>query len=368
MSEPESVFIGIEASECLTALGDAEESCQALLEGRIALRPTPVLGKDGGDAVPLAFTRGYDETVPPRWVGFLDSLLERLPDLPWGSARYPIFVTSSNYDVGSLYAYRNSGDNDFTKIGTPGKCLSYLKNRYGWGDNAVALSHACVTSHLGVEMAYRYLNFGVADKALVLAFDYISPFVAGGFHSLKILNEQFPAPFQERETGSIGLGDGSGFVVLSKTDTPIRVESNFLYNEMYHFTANDPDGSGFSASAKWLKEVANGRSVWIKGHGTGTLDAGRLESEAFQERLQDSPLVSWKGSLGHTLGSCGVVELAIVLESIKRGQAPGTVGCRNPVMASNVAIDNIDTGAFKAVALFSNAFGGAHAGCFISYD
>ena len=137
---------------------------------------------------------------------------------------------------------------------------------------------------------------------------------------------------------------------------------------MYHFTANDPEGSGFNAAAEWLKSEGGDDQVWIKGHGTGTLDAGRMEAEAFERALPQSPLVSWKGSLGHTLGSCGIVELAIVLESIERGMAPGTVGSAAPLMTQNVSIENIETSKFGAVALFSNAFGGAHAGCLIRYE
>lgn len=368
MRNPENGYIGIEASECFTAFGNASDSCLALLAGEVALKPTPVLGKDGGDLVPLAYSNGYDEVIPPRWTSQLDQLAAMLSDAPWGTAKYPIFITSSNYDVGSLYAYRNTGDEDYLKIGTPANCVTYLKQRYGWGENVEALSHACVTAHLGIDLATKYLNLGIAEKALVFTFDYISPFVAGGFHSLKILNAQFPAPYADRETGSIGLGDGSGFVVLSKQDAAVRLESNFLYNEMYHFTANEPTGSGFKASADWLKEAAADRSVWIKGHGTGTLDAGRLEAEAFAAPFPESPLVSWKGSLGHTLGSCGVVEMAIVLEAIRRGAAPGTVGSSAPILCPNVVTQNLDTANYKAVALFSNAFGGAHAGCLLSYD
>ena len=368
MRSAEQAAVGIEASECFTALGDARATCAALLRGEVALRPLPVLGRDGGDLVPLATNQGYDETVPPRWEAQLDALAARLPEAPWGTAGYPVFVTSSNYDVGSLYAYRATGDADFLNIGTPANCLSYLKARYAWGENVQALSHACVTGQLGIEMAARYLQRGVAERALVFSFDYISPFVAGGFHSLKILNEQFPAPYQARETGSIGLGDGCGFTVLSKAASPWRLDANFLYNEMYHFTSNEPGGSGFQACADWLNSVAGNRRVWLKGHGTGTLDAGRLEAETFAAALPESPLVSWKGSLGHTLGSCAVVELAIALEAIRCGRAPGTVGSAAPAMAANVALEPIVTGDFNAVALFSNAFGGAHAGCLISYD
>lgn len=367
MSGSGRLKVGIEACDCTTALGDAKQSCEALLRGEVALQPTPVLGKDGGDLVPLAYSNGYDETIPPRWSDSLDALQERVPEEKWGTAEYPVFVTSSNYDVGSLYAYRNVGDERFLKLGTPAKSLEYLKARYGWGENVVALSHACVTAHLGIEMACRYLGNGVAKKALVFSFDYISPFVAGGFHSLKILNEQMPAPYQDRDTGSIALGDGAGFVVLSQEATPVRLESNFLYNEMYHFTANDPEGSGFKALANWAKEAAQGRRVWVKGHGTGTLEAGRLESETFNAVLPESPLVAWKGSLGHTLGSCGIVELAIALEAARLGTAPCTVGASAPAMAPNVALENFNTGDFEAMVLFANAFGGAHAGCLVSY-
>jgi len=369
MGSSEADWIGIEAYECLTALGDSAQSCAALLKGTIGLKAIPVLGKNGGELVPLA-TRGdsYDETIPPRWVNDLDGLVAKITGEPWGDARHPVFVTSSNYDVGSLYEYRDTGDEDYLRMGTPANSLEYLKERYGWGPHCLALSHACVTAHVGIEMATRYLNKGLAEKALILSFDYISPFVAGGFHSLKILNEQFPAPYGDREIGSIGLGDGAGFVVLSKAKTDCRIVSNFLYNEMYHFTANNPDGSGFKAGATWLKALLGGRKAWIKGHGTGTLEAGRLESEVFAYAFPESPLVSWKGSLGHTLGSCGLVEMAIVLKSIEGGFAPGTVGATRPVMAENVCVEMLDTKSYADVALFSNAFGGAHAGCLIRYD
>lgn len=368
MSERADRRIGIEASDCLTPLGNAVKSCEALLNGSIALKPTPVLGKDGGDRVPLAFSGEYDESIPARWVTLVDRMAVDIPDHPWGAARYPVFVTSSNFDVGSLYAYRNSGDEGHLRVGSSAKSVGFLKKRYGWGENVVALSHACVTANLGIEMACRHLKGGVCDKALVFTFDYISPFVAGGFHSLKILNEQFPAPFQDRGTGSIGLGDGAGFVVLSHADTPCRILSNFLYNEMYHFTSNDPSGSGFKEAAHWLKKESVALPVWIKGHGTGTLEAGRLEAEAFAQIMPESPLLSWKGGLGHTLGSCGIVEMAIALAAIEGGRAPGTVGCQPPTMTENVGLENFDTSDYEGVAVFSNAFGGAHAGCLIGYE
>jgi len=364
---PESCRIGIEASGCFTALGDAPSTCSALLRGEIALEATPLLGSGGGDPVPLALSGTLDERVPPRWQSELDRLWALVPEAPWGSSEYPVYLTSSNFDVGSLYAFRQSGDRRFLHLGMPSKCLGYLRDRYAWGSNAVALSHACVTAQLGIEMASRRLEKGLAKKALVFSFDFISPFVAGGFHALKILNDGFPAPYTEAPFGSIGLGDGCGFAVLSKADTPVRIEGNWLFNEMHHYTANDPSGSGFREMVDGLKALAKGRPVWIKGHGTGTLDAGRLEATAFAGGFPESPLVSWKGSLGHSLGSCGIVELALAVEAIRRGQIPGTLGAGESLMASNVAREPFQASDFEVAGLFSNAFGGAHAGTLLSY-
>ena len=144
--------------------------------------------------------------------------------------------------------------------------------QFGWGEQVHIFSHACVTAHLGLAHAARLLHAGLADRVLVFSFDFVSPFVAGGFHSLKILNGTLPAPFARRETGSIGLGDGAAFAVLGREAAPFRLAAHALYNEMFHFTANQPDAAGFATCAASIAAAAGGRRVWVKGHGTGTLE------------------------------------------------------------------------------------------------
>ncbi len=79
------------------------------------------------------------------------------------------------------------------------------------------------------------------------------------------------------------------------------------------------------------------------------------------------PLVGWKGSLGHTLGSCGLVELAIAIEAVRSGRTPGTVGDAGRPMGENVAFEAFDNRAFDGVVCASNAFGGAHAAFLLSH-
>lgn len=359
---------GIEACDCLTPFGDARATTTALLAGRRALELSPVLGRDGGDLVPLALTGPMDETLPPRWLPGLHQLAAGIPPAAWGAARTPVVVTSSNFGVGSLYAFTRDRDPRHLAHGTPFATVELLRAELGWGEHVYVFSHACVTAHLGLLHAARLLHAGLADRVLVFSFDFVSPFVAGGFHSLKILNQAMPAPYARRETGSIGLGDGAAFAVLSLSPAPFKLEAHALHNEMFHFTGNQPDGTGFAACASSIARVAGDRKVWVKGHGTGTLEAGRLEAETLARQFPGAPLVSWKGSLGHTLGSCGLVELAVAQTALRRGSIPGTVGGTAPSFTDNVALEPFDRAGYDGAILTSNAFGGAHAAMLLTHD
>ncbi|MBI4624677.1 MAG: hypothetical protein HY736_15840 [Verrucomicrobia bacterium] len=95
---------------------------------------------------------------------------------------------------------------------------------------------------------------------------------------------------------------------------------------------------------------------------------------AFARALPGAPLVSWKGSLGHTLGSCGLVELAITLAALRgtetgsAGKIPGTVGGAAPCFTDTVALAPFAAAPFDATVLTSNAFGGAHAAMVLSRE
>lgn len=315
----------------------------------------------------LASGHSLDESAPPSWLPHIRQLVAQISiQARWGTPRRPVFVTSSNFGVGSLYAFRRSGDAAHLRFGTPSFCVDWLQAELDWGNNVTIFSHACVSAHLGLLAATRTLQAGLADEALIFSFDFLSPFVAGGFHALKILNSEFPAPYEDRASGSIGLGDGAGYAVLSRERGELSISGQSVYNEMHHFTANQPEGTGFDACLAPLRVAGEGRRLWLKGHGTGTIEAGRLEAQALQRAFGESPLVSWKGSLGHTLGSCGLVELAIAAEALRHGTVPGTIGSHAPGFTSNVAFGAFSTQDYDGVICTSNAFGGAHAGLLLT--
>ncbi|MDX2109773.1 MAG: hypothetical protein SFY80_05970 [Verrucomicrobiota bacterium] len=358
---------GIRASGCITNYGDATASHAALCRGEVGLKLAPVLGVQGGDLVPMGLLGPMTESLPPRWLGALDSLAAQIPDGPWGGARTPVFITSSNYGVGNMLEFAKSRDPQHLPWATAHAVLERFRERYGWGANCHLLSHACVSAHLGLVQASRWLERGMADRALVFSFDFLSAFVTGGFSALKILNGGYPAPYRDQPVGSIGLGDGAAFAVLDSAPAEFRILAQHCGNEMYHFTANEPGGSGFTRLAEPFQQLLSGRRIWIKGHGTGTLEAGRIESSILKRMFPSAPLTSWKGGLGHTLGSCGLVELVIAMESVRQGRAPGTVGSAPPFFVDTVQETAFPINQCEGAVLCSNAFGGAHAALFLSH-
>ncbi|MEX2382818.1 MAG: hypothetical protein WD490_10570 [Opitutales bacterium] len=360
---------GLEASACLTAFGDERATWKALCEGRSCLKALPVRGEQGGEKAPLAVRGEMTCQLPQRWIGDLRTLANAADRYAgWGHPGFPVIMTSSNFSIESLYAHRVIGlGEEHTSWGAIHRCGDSLRRAFGWGPDLRILSHACVSASLGLRLAGRMLQTGDAQKVLVFSFDYLSPFVAAGFHSLKILNGDFPAPYQKRGTGSIGLGDGAGFAVLTKDAAPFALSHQVCWNEMFHLTGNEPGGSGFGFINRELTAGLGGRSAWIRGHGTGTLEAGRMECESWAAALPDAPLVAWKGGIGHTLGSCGIVELAIATTALREGKAPGTVASAAPFFTGQVAAEALDITGFDAAILTANAFGGAHSGLILTH-
>lgn len=341
-------------------MGDEVQTYQGLLNGERSLKPTPVFGRSG-DEVPLSCFGSIEAALPPLWIPQLEKLLSRLPNRKWGHAGYPIVITSSNFGIGHMLAYRQNKEVQHLDFAQAHCSVRVIRNHFGWGKDIAVLSHACVSADIGIKYASQLLRLGNAKEVLCFSFDFLSPFVSGGFHSLKILNGVFPSPYADQEFGSIGLGDGIAFAVLGREPGAFSIQFQQTYNEMYHMTANQPDGSGFRHALARIKAKIKDRKIWVKGHGTGTREAGKLEAESVWEVFPEAPLVGWKGGIGHTLGSCGLVELTLAMQAMIHGMVPGTVGTTAPTLTERVMTQPFEATAFDGAILSSNAFGGAHA-------
>ncbi|WOO42323.1 hypothetical protein [Rubellicoccus peritrichatus] len=352
--------------DCISPFGRVGDTWRSLCADGRALALYPVPERDD-DSVPLALINPIEETEEGRWLKPSLDLLSGVSGNPWGDERHPVIVTSSNFGIGQLFAHTNVDPEMPLSSASPARAVERIAEACCWGKNRFIISNVCISAQLGMIHAARLLHADLADEVLVFSFDFLSPFVVGGFHSLRILNDAFPRPFSKGEISSIGLGDGAAYAVLDRSNqSELRLSPGVTWYESHHMTGNDPSGSGFKQIMESIGEVVQGKQVWLKGHGTGTVEAGSLEADAASRAFPDAPLVSWKGSLGHTLGSCGLIELAIAAKAMTEGVVPGNSQTGPETLNTAVAREAFSARDFDGVILTSSAFGGAHASHFLS--
>ena len=185
-----------------------------------------------------------------------------------------------------------------------------------------------------------------------------------GFHALQLLSSKPCSPFDVNRTG-LNLGEAGGFALLTSAidDAPPGAAALLGYGESldaYHMSSAHPEGLG-AECAMQAAAVAAGVPLnnidYLNFHGTGTLANDAIESLVCSKLFPDElPCSSTKGWTGHTLGTAGILEAIITLESMKYGIVPGTLNCEetDPEFGFPIMMQNIESPIRHAM---SNSFG-----------
>ena len=210
---------------------------------------------------------------------------------------------------------------------------------------------ACATSTNTVGEAYRTIKHGYADAIIAGGSEAtIEPLAVAGFTNCKALSEsQDPncasLPFDARRAGFV-MGEGAGALILEEYENAVRRGAPIYAeivgygntNDAYHMTAPRPDASGSArAFAQAAEEagLADGETVYINAHGTGTPPNDSAETLAIKKALgegaaRSAMISSTKSMTGHMLGAAGAVELIASVMAIKDGSVPPTINLNSP--------------------------------------
>jgi len=187
----------------------------------------------------------------------------------------------------------------------------------------VVISHACVSGVVALQYGMRLLRAGRYKHAIVTGADRFSRFVLSGFQSFQAISDEPCRPFDAARKG-ITLGEAASTIILS-TDTmhePLaQLVSGATSNDANHISGPSRTGGELAdAITRSLLQagIAAAQVDVISAHGTATPYNDEMESKAFDVAgILHAPLHSFKGYTGHTLGAAGVLESAILMESIR---------------------------------------------------
>ena len=216
----------------------------------------------------------------------------------------------------------------------PGYFAQRVAQDLGIDGPVLTLSTACSSSANALLVAADLIRRGDVTRALVLGIEGLSAVALTGFHSLMLLDPQGCRPFDAQRRG-MQLGEAAGAVLLEAEDRATGNGDYFLGGanlcDIHHVTSATPDGSAMRAVMEMALADAGLRPEEIgviKAHGTGSLDNDTAEAAAMRALFGDAlPIFTGiKRYLGHTLGACGVVELAAFLGCLRAGFIPPTAG------------------------------------------
>lgn len=217
-------------------------------------------------------------------------------------------------------------------------------------------STACASSANAIGEAGYWLRLGEADMVIAGGAECLfSPAILAGLRAAGALATDGPEdfskwsrPFDTHRTGMI-MGEGAAMLVLETLDHA-RARGARIYaelvgygssNDAYHETSPDPKGRGAKlAMERALRSagLTNADIDYINAHATATSAGDLAESAAlrdtFGDHLDQIPVSSIKGAVGHMLGTAGAIESIACIQALRTNMLPPTLNCEEKEAAA----------------------------------
>ncbi len=235
---------------------------------------------------------------------------------------------------------------------------------------ALMVSTACSSSAKVFASAWRLIETGLADAAVVGGVDSLCQNTLYGFASLDLVGRE-PCRPCDAERGGISIGEAAGFALLERPERAAGHSGIALLgygesSDAYHMSTPHPEGEGAALAMQRALVSAGlepGAIDYINMHGTASQVNDSMEDKAIRAVFgTNTPCSSTKGWTGHALGAAGITEAVISALCITNGLMPGCLNTRHldPTFTSRVLLEN-HKGTVRRVLSNSFGFGGSNA-------
>ena len=245
-----------------------------------------------------------------------------------------------------------------------------VQSFFKFKEEAIVLSNACISGVLAISIADRLIKSKQYDNIIIVSGDLVTEFILSGFSSFQAISENPCKPFSKNRSG-ITIGEAVSSVLISSSFSEssrsiVQIIGSGSCNDANHISGPSRTGEGLFLSVKSaLKEakISENEVDYISAHGTATEFNDEMESVAFERlKMLDIPLNSLKGYYGHTLGSSGLLESIIGIESLFQNTLIASLGYDEMGVSNPVNI--IKSTVQKELNIFlktASGFGGSNA-------
>jgi len=251
--------------------------------------------------------------------------------LDLSSPRTLIIIASTKGNI-DLLEHRNQGKFAGNRV-LLGNLAEQIQQYYNNPNQPLVVCNACISGVLAMDVAKRLLRNSSYDNIVVTGGDLVSEFTVSGFQCFKAMSDAPCKPYDKNRVG-INLGEGIGTVILTNQQpqdtSAIILAGGASSNDANHISGPSRTGDGlFIAIDKALKDAScNADQLdYLSMHGTATPYNDEMESKAIAlAGLQEVPMNSLKGYIGHTLGAAGLIESIVAIHALKNNMLYASLG------------------------------------------
>jgi 3-oxoacyl-[acyl-carrier-protein] synthase II len=233
-------------------------------------------------------------------------------------------------------------ESEFSSIGA----VDYLKSMvhttavnitrmFGITGRVIASSTACTTSSQSIGFGYEMVKYGMQDAMICGGADEYDTTTVAVFDNLLACSVDYndtpectPRPFDSKRDGLV-VGEGGAAVLLEDYESA-KARGADIIGEVIGFACNNnggdlilPNLDGITATLRLALEDADIKPDevdFISAHATATKMGDVIESQAIHEVYGSRPWVTGlKSYMGHTMGTCGAIELILSLYMMEQG-------------------------------------------------
>jgi 3-oxoacyl-[acyl-carrier-protein] synthase-1 len=271
--------------------------------------------------------------------GELEALLQAAGIDSQARRQTALLVGSSSFDVHVSEQQYQRALRERPAQAVPMPIIGYGKTAEHWGEqlglspHRYAYSTACTSSANALLYGKRLIEQGLVEHALVLGLEPSNTTSALGFYGLGLISDSGTMhPFDDNRDGLI-LGEGCAAALLSAaSQTPPserrwQLAGGAIGTDNHSLTAAHSDGKAIAqVIAQALADAGIGAEeiTAIKAHGTASLKNDEAEAAALNAifKRQIPTMFALKPFIGHTLGACGTLELALCIGALEQGSLP----------------------------------------------
>jgi len=254
-----------------------------------------------------------------------------------------------------------------------------ITRMFGITGRVIASSTACTTSSQAIGFGYEMVKYGMQDAMLCGGADEYDTTTVAVFDNLLACSTAYnetpqctPRPF-DRDRDGLVVGEGGGAVLLEEYESAKRRGAPIIA-EVIGFACNNnggdlilPNLDGITATLRLAlqdAEITPADVDFVSAHATATKMGDVIEAQAIHAVYGDNgPFVTGlKSYMGHTMGTCGVIETILTTYMMEQGFIAPTLNLENIDERCRMLrhVQEITPAAMKIGAIQNFAFGGVN--------